>query len=36
VLYPLRDLVRDWVHPVTGKSIDALISELDDQNIRPE
>jgi 2-amino-4-hydroxy-6-hydroxymethyldihydropteridine diphosphokinase len=36
VLYPLRDLVRDWVHPVTGKTIDALIAELDDQNIRPE
>ncbi len=36
VLYPLRDLNPDWVHPVTKQTLDILISELDDQNIRPE
>jgi len=28
VLLPLRQLVPDWVHPVSGATIDELISEL--------
>ncbi len=28
VLLPLRDLAPDWVHPVTGRSIDELIRAL--------
>ncbi|MGB1918775.1 MAG: 2-amino-4-hydroxy-6-hydroxymethyldihydropteridine diphosphokinase [Candidatus Puniceispirillales bacterium] len=36
VLYPLRDLEPAWVHPVTKQTLAVLISELDDQNIRPE
>ena len=36
VLLPLRDLAPDWVHPVTGISIQTLIDALpDDQIIRP-
>ena len=36
VLLPLRDLVADWEHPQTGKSLDALIDHLPtDQLIRP-
>lgn len=30
VLVPLRDIAPDWVHPVTGRGIDALISEAPD------
>ncbi len=34
VLYPLYDLAPDWVHPVSGVAISALISGLSgDQNI---
>jgi len=29
VLYPLKDLQADWVHPVTGEGIDTLIDRLD-------
>lgn len=36
VLYPLRDLAGDWVHPHSGIGIDDLITELGDQNIQPE
>ena len=36
VLYPLRDLASDWVHPQTGRGIDELIAELKAQNIHPE
>ena len=36
VLLPLQDLAPDWVHPVTGKTIQSLIDALpDDQIIRP-
>ncbi len=28
VLLPLRDLVPDWRHPVTGRTIDELIADL--------
>ena len=36
VLLPLRDLVADWEHPQSGKSLDALINHLPaDQLIRP-
>ena len=36
VLLPLRDLAPDWVHPVTGKTIQSLIDALPDgQIIRP-
>lgn len=28
VLYPMRDVVPDWVHPVTGLSIDAMLAAL--------
>lgn len=35
VLYPLRDIAPAWRHPVTGKTIDALIAELPkEQQIR--
>lgn len=30
VLLPLRDVASDWRHPVTGRSIDALIGDLSD------
>ncbi len=33
VLYPLRDVAPDWVHPVSGLTIDALISTLPPQDI---
>ena len=36
VLLPLRDLVADWAHPQTGKSLDSLIDNLPvGQLIRP-
>ena len=36
VLLPLHDVVRDWVHPITGSSIATLIEALpDDQMLRP-
>jgi 2-amino-4-hydroxy-6-hydroxymethyldihydropteridine diphosphokinase len=28
VLYPLRDVAPDWVHPVSGRSVSALIASL--------
>jgi 2-amino-4-hydroxy-6-hydroxymethyldihydropteridine diphosphokinase len=35
VLFPLRDLVPDWRHPVTGQTVDELIAALpSDQQIR--
>ena len=35
VLVPLRDIVSDWMHPLTGQSLDALIDRLPaDQLIR--
>ena len=36
VLYPLRDVASDWVHPVSGLGIEDLIAGLEDQNIHPE
>jgi 2-amino-4-hydroxy-6-hydroxymethyldihydropteridine diphosphokinase len=35
VLYPLRDVAPNWVHPASGITIDALISALPPQDIRP-
>lgn len=28
VLYPMRDIVPDWVHPVTGQGLEAMIAAL--------
>ena len=33
VLYPLRDLKADWVHPISGAGIDTLIAKLPPQNM---
>lgn len=30
VLIPLRDVAPDWVHPVSGRSIESLIGDLED------
>jgi 2-amino-4-hydroxy-6-hydroxymethyldihydropteridine diphosphokinase len=30
VLYPLRDIAKDWIHPKSGKTITDLIKELPD------
>ena len=36
VLLPLRDVVPDWIHPITRSSIATLIEALpDDQMLRP-
>lgn len=36
VLLPLRDIAPDWRHPVTGASVDALISALPaEEDVRP-
>ncbi len=32
VLLPLRDVAPDWRHPVSGRTIDALIGDLSDLN----
>lgn len=31
VLRPMRDVAPDWRHPVTGRSVDAMIAALDDE-----
>lgn len=37
VLLPLRDVAPDWVHPVLGRTVGDLISDLpDDQQIRKQ
>ncbi len=36
VLYPLRDIAPDWQHPRSGRGIDDLIADLDDQQIERE
>lgn len=37
VLYPLRDVAKNWVHPVSQKSVEILINELPDgQEIKCE
>ena len=33
VLYPLRDIDSHYCNPVTGKKIDELLAELDDESI---
>ena len=33
VLLPLRDVVPDWVHPVTGQGIRMLIDQLPPQDV---
>ena len=33
VLFPLRDIVPQWLHPVSGMGIDALISKLPDDGV---
>lgn len=36
VLLPLREMAPDWRHPVTGSTVDALISALPEgQDVRP-
>ena len=36
VLLPLRDVAPDWRHPVSGKDVDTMITELDPgQTARP-
>ena len=35
VLWPLRDVAPDWVHPVTGQTIGTLIGALAPQDIHP-
>jgi 2-amino-4-hydroxy-6-hydroxymethyldihydropteridine diphosphokinase len=30
VLYPLREVAPDWIHPVSGKSVGDLMAELPD------
>ncbi|CAK7193017.1 2-amino-4-hydroxy-6-hydroxymethyldihydropteridinepyrophosphokinase [Commensalibacter sp. Nvir] len=35
VLYPLRDVCPQWVHPVLNKSVNQLIEALPDQHIIP-
>lgn len=37
VLLPLRDVARDWVHPVLGRTVDDLVAGLPaDQQIRKQ
>lgn len=31
VLFPLKEICPDWIHPVSNKKIDVLIDELKDQ-----
>jgi 2-amino-4-hydroxy-6-hydroxymethyldihydropteridine diphosphokinase len=33
VLVPLRDVAPDWVHPVTGRSVDEMLSEFSDDDL---
>ena len=35
VLLPVRDLVPDWIHPVTKQSVHALLAALPEQDIHP-
>ena len=28
VLYPLKELDKNWIHPISGKSVSQLINEL--------
>lgn len=35
VLLPLRDVAPDWVHPVLGEGVSALLARLPAQDIRP-
>ena len=35
VLYPLRDVAPDWVHPVFGLSVATLINDLAAQRVEP-
>lgn len=33
VLVPMRDVVPDWVHPVTGRSLDEMITDLPPEDV---
>jgi 2-amino-4-hydroxy-6-hydroxymethyldihydropteridine diphosphokinase len=35
VLLPLRDVAPDWVHPLLGQSVEALIAALPPQHVCP-
>lgn len=35
VLRPLRDLIPEWIHPVTRQSVTELIADLPEQDIHP-
>lgn len=35
VLHPLRDVAPGWIHPSLGRSIDALIAALPEQDTHP-
>ena len=35
VLAPLLDVAPDWVHPVLGRTAEALLAELPPQGVRP-
>ncbi|HVI50297.1 MAG TPA: 2-amino-4-hydroxy-6-hydroxymethyldihydropteridine diphosphokinase [Candidatus Sulfotelmatobacter sp.] len=37
VLFPIRDVAPDWLHPVTGEGLEAMIARIPaDQHARPE
>ncbi len=35
VLLPISDVAPDWVHPVTGQTVDAMLARLDIGGTRP-
>ncbi len=36
VLLPLRDVAPDWVHPVTGQDVPAMIASLPEAGLLPD